>query len=108
MAIEVPRGDGEVKGGSGPPMTLGSAAGAGVRFIVWGPPISTSDFHRAVMMVVDQAAKAMKEARRSRPSSKASISPPTATCGSMGVRVATWSSQGGLRGYNAIAQRARG
>jgi hypothetical protein len=28
MAIEVPRGDGEVKGCSGPPMTLGNAAAA--------------------------------------------------------------------------------
>jgi hypothetical protein len=62
MAIEVPRGDGEVKGGSGPPMTLGSAAGAGVRFNRLGPLISTSDFQRAMMMDVDQAAKAIKEA----------------------------------------------
>jgi hypothetical protein len=62
MAIEVPRGDGEVKGGSDPPMTLGSAAGAGVRFNRLGPLISTSDFQRAMLMDVDQAAKAIKEA----------------------------------------------
>jgi hypothetical protein len=62
---------------------------------------AVADFQRAMMMDVDQAAKAMRDEemlRRSRTSSRASISRPIEACGSDGVRVHTWSSQHGWSG----------
>jgi hypothetical protein len=47
-----------------------------------------------MMMNVDQAAPAIKEAEIE--DLLEAINPPTAACGSNGVRVATWSSQRGI------------
>jgi hypothetical protein len=78
------------------PMTLGNAAAAHVRLTVWchdcnyqiePDPAEMAARYAGTM----QAAKAMKERRRSRTSSKASINPPTAACGSM--------ASGSLRGH---------